>query len=162
MSKLQQYTKLLLRLKQCYQQTKINNKLKSFTDQIGSCRNQVKTYFQYNCQQYEFLPSYLELMERPPSPTARLTAITISILVLLLLVWAYIGQLDIHATATGRLILPNRSQTIQSYELSEVVQILVTNGQHVKAGDKLLVLNIVGITQEINRCQEQESFYQLE
>ncbi|MCX4083998.1 HlyD family type I secretion periplasmic adaptor subunit [Rickettsia hoogstraalii] len=113
-------------------------------------------------QQYEFLPSYLELMERPPSPTARVTAIAISIIVLLSFIWAYFGQLDIHATASGRLILPSRSQIIQSYELSEIVEIPVENGQHVQAGDKLLVLNIVGSDQDIQRYLEQKSFQQLE
>lgn len=115
-----------------------------------------------HCNQYEFLPSYLELMVRPPSPTARITAIAISILVLLTLIWSYFGQLDIHATSSGRLVLPSRSQLIQPYELSEVVEILVKDGQAVKAGDKLLVLNVVGSAQEIRRCQEQLSFQQLE
>lgn len=113
-------------------------------------------------EQYEFLPSYLELMERPPSSTARIVAFIISMLVLLSLIWAYFGQLDIHATATGRLVLSSRSQLIQSYETSEIVEILVHNGQHVEAGDKLLILNIVGSTQEIRRSQEQQSFQQLE
>lgn len=27
--------------------------------------------------QYEFLPSYIELIERPPLPTARITAVTL-------------------------------------------------------------------------------------
>lgn len=112
--------------------------------------------------QYEFLPSYLELIERPPSPSARITAITISILILLAFIWSYLGKLDIHATANGRLVLPSRSQLIQAYELSEVVEILVKDGQNVKAGDKLLVLNAVGSAQEIVRCKEQLSFQQLE
>lgn len=111
--------------------------------------------------QYEFLPSHIELLERPPSPTARITAMTISALILLTLTWAYWGQLDIHATAQGRLVLPSRSQLIQSYELSEVVDIRVKDGQPVKAGDTLLVLNIVGSDQEILRCHEQKSFQQL-
>ncbi len=122
-----------------------------------------QSYFHRSeCDQYEFLPSYLELMQRPPAASARITAITLSIFVLLALTWSYFGQLDIHATATGRLTLPSRSQTIQAYELSEVAEILVQNGQSVKARDKLLVLNIVGISQELKRCQEQKTFQQLE
>lgn len=111
---------------------------------------------------YEFLPSYIASMERPPSPTARITAMMISILVSLALIWAFWGELDMHATAHGRLILPSRSQLIQPYELSKVVEILVKDGQHVQAGDRLLVLNIVGSTQEIRRCQAQKSFQELE
>lgn len=91
------------------------------------------------CQQdrydpYEFLPAYIESMERPPSPTARITGIVISILVSIGLLWAFWGQFDIHATAHGQLILPSRSQLIQPYELSKVVKILVKDGQYFQAG----------------------------
>ncbi|WP_432466834.1 HlyD family type I secretion periplasmic adaptor subunit [Candidatus Cardinium hertigii] len=111
---------------------------------------------------YEFLPSYLSIMKRPPTSSARITAIMLSVFVLLTFIWSYFGQLAIHATATGRLILPSRSQTIQSYELCEVAEILVQNGQSVKKGDKLLTLNIVGLTQDIKRLQKQKTFQQLE
>jgi len=149
----------------------INNKLTALKSNSIICWQKANSlwqlatsYFfgQRSCEQYEFLPSYLELMERPPSPTARITAITVSTLVLLALIWAYVGQLDIHASSTGRLTLSSRSQLIQAYETSEVVEILVKNGQNVAAGDKLLLLNIVGSTQEIGRYQEQRSFQQLE
>lgn len=135
-----------------------------FINKVNSLWRLCITYFcgQRSDEQYEFLPSYLELMERPPSPTARVTAIIISILVLLTLIWAYIGKLDIHATATGKLTLPSRSQVIQAYETSEVIDIQVSNGQVVKTGNKLLTLNIVGAKQEILRSQEQLFFQQLE
>ncbi|TSJ80776.1 MAG: HlyD family type I secretion periplasmic adaptor subunit [Candidatus Cardinium sp.] len=111
---------------------------------------------------YEFLPSYIESMERPPSPSARVTAIVISILVSLAFIWALWGELDIHATAYGRLILPSRSQHIQPYEPGKIAEILVKDGTHVKAGDKLLVLNIAGSAQEMRRHEAQKSFGQLE
>ncbi|MGI2299860.1 HlyD family type I secretion periplasmic adaptor subunit [Candidatus Cardinium hertigii] len=110
---------------------------------------------------YEFLPAYIQSMERPPSPHARVTAMVISILISLGCIWAYWGALDIHATAYGQLVLPSRSQHIQPYELSKVVKILVKEGQHVQAGDKLLVLHMIGSTQEIIRCQAQKSFHTL-
>ncbi|WP_419241173.1 HlyD family type I secretion periplasmic adaptor subunit [Cardinium endosymbiont of Nabis limbatus] len=111
--------------------------------------------------QYAFLPSYLELIERPPSPTALVTSITITTLTLSVFIWACLGQLDIHVSATGRLTLPSRSQLVQPYETGEVVEILVQNGQHVTAGERLLALNIVGSAQEIERCQEEHLFQQL-
>lgn len=111
---------------------------------------------------YEFLPAYIESMERPPSPTSRITGIVISILVSIGLVWAFWGQLDIHATAHGQLILPIRSQLIQPYELSKVVNILVKDGEYVEAGQKLLVLHMVGSQQETLRCSEQRAFQSLD
>lgn len=112
--------------------------------------------------QYDFLPAYLELMERPPSPTARITAISISTLVMLALVWSCFGELDMHVQAAGELVLPSRSQEIQAYLTSEVVAIHVRNGQMVKAGDPLLVLNSVGTQQELRMFQEKDVSQKLE
>lgn len=112
--------------------------------------------------QYDFLPSYLELLERPPSPSARITALTLCALVFLSLAWAYLGQLDIHATAEGRMVLSSRSQTIQPYELSEVIEIKVRDGQEVKRGDDLVVLSVLGAKQDLLRFQEQSTLQGLE
>lgn len=54
---------------------------------------------------YEFLPAHLALAQRPPSPFARVTALTLSLGVLAALLWAYWGKLDVQATATGRLVV---------------------------------------------------------
>ena len=126
---------------------------------LGSngCASEQDTY-----NRYEFLPAYIASMERPPSPTARITAIVISILVTFGFLWSFWGELDIHATAHGQLVLPRRSQLIQPYELSRIEEILVKDGQSVQAGDKLLVVNVVGSAQELRRCEEQKSFHQLE
>ncbi len=103
---------------------------------------------------YEFLPSYLELLERPPSPSARITAIVVVCSVLITIIWAWFGQLDMHVVASGELVLPSRLQEIQPYLASEVVAIHVRNGQAVKAGDPLLTLNSIGTKQELHLYQE--------
>ncbi|WP_253306321.1 HlyD family type I secretion periplasmic adaptor subunit [unidentified bacterial endosymbiont] len=111
---------------------------------------------------YEFLPAYLELMERPPSPSARMTAAVVVCSVLITIVWAWFGQLDMHVVAAGELVLPSRSQEIQSYSTSEVVAIHVRNGQSVKAGDPLLTLNNVGTEQDLQLYQEKLVHQQLD
>lgn len=105
-------------------------------------------------EHYEFLPAYLELMERPPSPSARMTAAVVVCSVLITVIWAWFGQLDMHVVAPGELVLPSRSQEIQPYLASEVVAIHVRNGQAVKAGDPLLTLNSVGTQQELHLYQD--------
>ncbi|MDR0219279.1 MAG: HlyD family type I secretion periplasmic adaptor subunit [Enterobacteriaceae bacterium] len=107
---------------------------------------------------YDFLPSHLALSQRPPSPFARYTAITLSLGVLVLLLWACFGKLDVQATATGRLLVSGRSQMIQAYEQSRLVTIHVTNGQHVRKGDELLTLNTLGVNQDIARLSEQHDY----
>ncbi|MCE9785895.1 HlyD family type I secretion periplasmic adaptor subunit [Shewanella algae] len=109
-------------------------------------------------QHYEFLPAHLTLAQKPPSPFARLTAITLSIGVLAALLWAYWGKLDVQATATGRLVVSGRSQFIQSYELSRVMSIHVRDGQRVEKGVPLLTLDTLGVTQDITRLITQSEF----
>ncbi|MDC9593663.1 HlyD family type I secretion periplasmic adaptor subunit [Xenorhabdus sp. IM139775] len=107
---------------------------------------------------YDFLPTHLALSQRPPSPFARYTAITLSISVLIALLWAYLGKLDVQATATGRLIASGRSQIIQAYEQSRLMAIHVANGQHVEKGVPLLTLNTLGVNQDIARLFEQRDY----
>jgi hemolysin D len=89
----------------------------------------------------EFLPAALEIMETPPSPTARLSALVIIALVLSGIVWATIGQVDIDATAEGTVVPPGRTKTVQPFVTAVVTAIHVVNGQHVTAGEDVVDLD---------------------
>ncbi len=107
---------------------------------------------------YDFLPSHLSLSHQPPSPFARLTALSLSIGVIVTLLWAYFGKLDVQATATGKLIVSGRSQVIQAYEQSRVIQIHVRDGQRVKMDDPLLTVDILGVSQDLERLNSEVNF----
>ncbi|WP_017223226.1 HlyD family type I secretion periplasmic adaptor subunit [Moritella dasanensis] len=112
--------------------------------------------------EYEFQPGYLEIVERPPAPWTRRTALLLTLLLLLTLFWSVIGRLDIHASAAGRLLVSSHSKVIQSIEPGEVVAINVRDGQQVKKGDVLIELNPIGIQAGIQEIQEQLNFKKLE
>ncbi|EYU16357.1 HlyD family type I secretion periplasmic adaptor subunit [Photorhabdus aegyptia] len=122
---------------------------------IKSIKNKIKTRRRSCPRHYEFLPTHLALSQRPPSPFARYTAITLSIGVIIALLWAYLGKLDVQATATGRLIVSGRSQIIQAYEQSRVTAIHVQNGQQVTKDAPLLTLDTLGVNQDIARLLKQ-------
>ena len=107
---------------------------------------------------YDFLPSHLSLSHQPPSPFARLTALSLSIGVIVTLLWAYFGKLDVQATATGKLIVSGRSQVIQAYEQSRVIQIHVRDGQRVQMDDPLLTVDILGVSQDLERLSSEVNF----
>ncbi|WP_064603659.1 HlyD family type I secretion periplasmic adaptor subunit [Photobacterium sp. J15] len=111
---------------------------------------------------YDFAPAHLALEERPPSAFARITAITITLGVIITFIWAYVGELDINATAIGKLIVSSRTQTIQAYEQGRVVNIYVEDGQWVNTGEPLLVLNTIGVEQDVQRLQTQLLYQQRE
>ncbi len=51
-----------------------------------------------------FLPAALEIVETPPSPTARLTAVLLAALFCCAVAWAGLGKIDIVASAPGKIV----------------------------------------------------------
>src|SRR5262249_7680605 len=79
-----------------------------------------------------FLPAALEIIESPPSPTARVLGATIIGLFCLTVAWASFGTIDIVAIAPGKIVPAGRTKTIQPVETGVVRAIHVRDGQRVK------------------------------
>ncbi len=89
----------------------------------------------------DFLPAAIEVMEKPPSPVGRLLLWLICAFLVLALLWAWLGRVDIVAVAQGRTIPSGRVKVVQAPELGVVRAIHVSEGQKVKAGDPLIDLD---------------------
>jgi hemolysin D len=89
----------------------------------------------------EFLPAALEIIETPVSAAGRVMMGVIVALVAVAIVWACLGQLDVVATANGRIIPSGQIKKIQPLEIGVVRRIIVANGDHVHAGDVLIELD---------------------
>src|SRR5260221_12692692 len=103
----------------------------------------VVTLIKSNRRDHElaFLPAALEIIETPPSPIGRAIGATIIAFFVLALTWAYLGSVDIVATAPGKIIPSGRTKTIQPFEIGVVRAIHVHDGDIVKAGDVLIELD---------------------
>jgi hemolysin D len=88
-----------------------------------------------------FLPAALEIVETPPSPVGRAIGVAIVALFCLALTWATFGQVDIVASASGKVVPSGRVKLIQPYETGVVRAIQVRDGQSVKEGDVLIELD---------------------
>jgi hemolysin D len=88
-----------------------------------------------------FLPAALEIVERPASPLGRTIAYTIIMLFCIALAWACLGQVDIVASAKGKIIPSARTKMIQPFETGVVRAIHVHDGQKVTAGETLIELD---------------------
>ncbi len=88
-----------------------------------------------------FLPAALEIVETPPSPIGRAIGVTIIALFCLALAWASLGEIDIVASAPGKIIPSGRTKVIQPFETGVVRAIHVHDGQSVKAGEILIELD---------------------
>ena len=94
-----------------------------------------------NRHELAFLPAALEIVETPPSPTGRAIALTIALFFVLALTWASFGNLDIVASAPGRIVPSGRTKLVQPFEAGVVRAIHVHDGQSVAAGDVLIELD---------------------
>lgn len=90
----------------------------------------------------QFLPAALEVLETPASPAGRAVAGTICLFLVAALAWSVIGEVDIVATAHGRVIPAGKSKVVQPLEAGVVKSIRVQDGDQVTAGQILFELDV--------------------
>ncbi len=79
-----------------------------------------------------------DIENTPPSKVMATTVLTVCGLCAILLIWAAVGELDIIATAEGKLIPQTSIKIVQPAENGIVQDILVKEGQRVEAGQVLM------------------------
>ncbi len=92
-------------------------------------------------QERQFLPAVLEIQETPPSPLGRAISWTIMAFLVVALLWASIGRVDIVTVARGKVVPAGKSKIIQPLETGTIAAINVEEGQGVSKGDLLIQLD---------------------
>jgi hemolysin D len=98
-----------------------------------------------------FLPAALEIQSSPPNPLAKWVGRCLSLLFVLLVVWACVGEVNVVASAEGKIIPSARVKEIQPLQKSVVKRILVQDGELVIAGQPLLELDATLTRADANR-----------
>lgn len=99
----------------------------------------------------QFLPAALELQETPVSPAPRIAMWLLIAFAGIALLWAIFGQMDVVATAHGKIVPNDRTKVIQPFETSIVKAIRVVDGQTVKAGEVLIELDATNTAADSTR-----------
>jgi hemolysin D len=102
-----------------------------------------------------FLPAALSLQDTPVHPAPRRTAVVICALFTIALLWSIFGKIDIVAVAPGRIVVSERTKTIQPLETSVVSRVLVKDGDVVKAGQVLIELDATAANADRTSIAEQ-------
>lgn len=108
-----------------------------------------------NTDPLDFSPPLLRLQESPPNHMSRKVLWVLLILLAALLVWAFIGRLDIVAVAEGKLVPQSYVKIVQPAESGIVKEILVKEGEVVHAGQVLMRMDAL-VTEADGRSLESE------
>jgi len=107
----------------------------------------------------EFLPAILEVTESPPSPTGRLVLWSVLTLIVVAVVWSFVGHINEVAVAEGTVVPSGQSKTVQVKNKGIVQEILVKEGDivegivrnRIKTGVFVeLKPNVIGIAEHVN------------
>ncbi|HEY6093366.1 MAG TPA: HlyD family type I secretion periplasmic adaptor subunit [Gallionellaceae bacterium] len=90
----------------------------------------------------DFAPGLLAIQESPPARLPRTVLYTVSALFAILLVWAIFGKLTIVASAEGKLVPQTYVKIVQPADAGIVQDILVREGDTVKAGQILMRMDM--------------------
>lgn len=89
----------------------------------------------------DFAPALLAIQERPPASLPRAVATTVAVATGLMIAWAAFAKLDIVASAEGRLVPSSLVKVVQPAEAGVVAELLVKEGDSVRAGQLLVRLD---------------------
>ena len=90
---------------------------------------------------YEFMPSTIEVLDRPPSPFSRAMLLLIVLLSVFVIGWASFAQMDIVVKAVGVVVPKGKVKVVQPLESGIVTAIHVRDGQLVKKGAPLVTMD---------------------
>lgn len=99
----------------------------------------------------QFLPAALALQETPVSPAPRVAMGLIVAFLLIALLWATFGRIDVVAVGQGKVVPSDRTKTVQPLEAATVKAIHVHDGQFVRAGEVLIELDPTAPTADADR-----------
>jgi hemolysin D len=141
---------------------KLSNKIdawidlfRRYSDHFSHYWNKRKSLSEVNLKEWEaeFLPAALSIQEKPVSPTARIIAFIVSLIIIFLIIWSIFGNLDVVVPAQGKIISLHRIKSIASLESASVRAIHVYEGKSVKSGDLLVELNSESVDSDSLKAQ---------
>ena len=102
-----------------------------------------------------FMPEEIEILEKSVSPIGRLTIWLLFILLTSLVIYSFLGQIDIVATGRGNMKPSGDMQLIQMPKTGLINDLAVEEGQSVKKGDMLFTVKDSTLALDASSSKEQ-------
>ena len=110
----------------------------------------------------EFLPAALEVEETPAAPAGRAILWSIMMFFSIAVAWAFVGEVNVVATAQGKIIPSGHVKVIQPLEIGVVRRIRVEEGTVVAEGELLVELDPTTTGAEEDRIRNELRAVQLD
>ena len=115
---------------------------------------------------YDFMPSMLEIIERPAHKAGTIIILSIFTLLICAVVWACLSRTDIVVTSSGTIQPVGNISSLNAYTNGTVKSINTEEGAYVEAGDVLveldtqsLAIDVDTLTRQKNVLEEQKKIY---
>lgn len=105
---------------------------------------------------YDFMPSLLEIIERPAHKAGTVIIIGIFTLLIGAIIWACVSEIDVVITASGSVQPIGNLNVIKSYSGGTVKSINVSEGEFVNQGDVLIELDAESLEIDTDQLQKQQ------
>lgn len=105
---------------------------------------------------YDFMPSLLEIIERPAHKAGMVIIIGMFTLLISTIIWACVSEIDVVITANGSVQPVGNLNIVKTYSGGTVKSINVSEGDFIEQGDVLIVLDSEALEIDVNQLQNQQ------
>jgi len=112
--------------------------------------------------QYDFLPSDLEIIEKPASPVGKLIIYIIAVFIFSMIIISYVAKIDEIVVTSGQVVPVDGIKTIDSNLNGKIIKINKTEGDTVKEGEDILEIENLDSTKKDNEMKEEIELYKLQ
>lgn len=105
---------------------------------------------------YDFMPSLLEIIERPARREGTVIIIGIFVLLVSAIIWACVSEIDVVITASGNIQPIGNINVVKTYSGGTVKSINVSEGAFVNVGDVLIELDAEALEIDVNQLQNHQ------
>jgi multidrug resistance efflux pump/hemolysin secretion transmembrane protein, putative len=124
------------------------NKNAPLTDYLRKYRQQKDRTLKY-----DFMPSLLEIVERPAHIAGKWIIILISLLLLVVLLWASLSRINVVVVGTGEIVPEEQVQSVSSLTNGIVKSMNVKEGDQVEKGTTILELDDAVTKQNVGQLE---------
>lgn len=102
---------------------------------------------------YDFLPSAIEIIEKPVSPLGSIIIYIITFFIISLIIWACVGKVDQVVKSSGQVVTVDGIQTINTNLNGKIISINKSEGEKIEKGEEILKIENEGLDGQIQRIQ---------